>query len=203
MGYTVTSPSCTPRARGRSLIPRGRIVRGRLDVVVLVGLLLVPAVVRAQPMRWQDAVAALAAERTRAETCVRLLKRHAGSDAGALSRGELAYAEAKAEMDAVIAGWTVVLVQGDPPPNLADLETRLTRGVEAREVFCKQVTALVPEDPGTRNLLVQLVGAVLPTLLEAARTLYTGRTEQDRLVRQTIQTQLEATKWSAFADIKP
>jgi hypothetical protein len=44
---------------------------------------------------------------------------------------------------------------------------------------------------------------VLPSLLEAARTLYTGRTEQDRLVRQTIQTQLEATQWSAFADIKP
>jgi hypothetical protein len=134
---------------------------------------------------------------------VRLLKRHEGGDAAALSRGELAYAEAKAEIDALIAGLTVVLAQGDPPPDLADLEARLTRGVEAREAFCQQVTALVPEDPGTRNLLVQLVGAVLPSLLEAARTLYTGRTEQDRLVRQTIQTQLEATKWSAFADIKP
>jgi hypothetical protein len=166
-------------------------------------LLLVPAVVRAQAMRWPEAVATLAAERTRAETCVRLLKRHAGGDAAALSRGELAYAEAKAEMDAVMAGLTVVIVQGDPPPDLADLEARLTRGVQAREAFCKQVTALVPPDPGTRNLLVQLVGAVLPPLLEAARTLYTGRTEQDRLLRQTIQTQLEATKWSRFADITP
>src|SRR5918996_3999019 len=62
-------------------------------VLVLVGLLLVPAVIRAQAMRWPEAVATLAAERTRAETCVRLLKRHAGGDAGALSRGELAYAE--------------------------------------------------------------------------------------------------------------
>jgi hypothetical protein len=65
-------------------------------------LLLVPAVVQAQAMRWPEAVAALAAERTRAETCGRLLKRHAGNNAAALSRGELAYAEAKAEMDAVI-----------------------------------------------------------------------------------------------------
>jgi hypothetical protein len=44
---------------------------------------------------------------------------------------------------------------------------------------------------------------VLPPLLEAARTLYTGWTEQDRLRRQTIQTQLEATQWSAFAEITP
>jgi hypothetical protein len=203
MGYTATPLDRTSPARGRSLMHGGRIVRRRPGVCVLVALLLVPAMVRAQAMRWQDAVAALAAERTRAETCVRLLKRHAGSDAGALSRGELAYAEAKADVDAVIAGLTVVLAQGDPPPDLADLETRLTRGVEAREVFCKQVTALVPDDPGTRNLLIPLLGAVLPPLVEAARTLYTGRTEQDRLLRQTIQTQLEATKWSAFADITP
>jgi hypothetical protein len=66
-------------------------------VLVLVALLLVPAVIRAQAMRWPEAVATLAAERTRAETCVRLLKRHAGDDAAALSRGELAYAEATSE----------------------------------------------------------------------------------------------------------
>ena len=146
---------------------------------------------------------ALAAERTRAEDCGRLLKRHAGDDAGARSRGEHAYAQAKAEMDAVIAGLTVVLAQGGTPPDLADLEARLTRGVQAREAFCQQVMALVPPDPGTRDLRAKLVGAFLPLLLEAARTLYAYLTEQDRLLRQTIQTQLEATKWSAFADITP
>jgi hypothetical protein len=203
MGYTVTPPGRTAPARGRACVPGGRRARGRPGVCVLVAFLLVPAVVRAQPMRWPEAVAALAAERTRGETCVRLLKRHAGNDAAALSHGELAYAEAKADVDAVIRGLIVVLAQGDPPPHLADLETRLTRGVQAREAFCKRVTALVPPDPGTRNLLVQLVGAVLPSLLEAARTLYTGRTEQDRLRRQTIQTQLEATQWAPFAAITP
>jgi hypothetical protein len=193
----------TSPARGRSFGPVGGLARGRPGVCVLVALLLVPAVVRAQTMRWPEAVGALAAERPLAEECVRLLKRHAGNDAAALSRGELAYAEAKANVDAVIAGLIVVLAQGGTPPDLADLETRLTRGVQAREAFCRQVTALVPEDPGTRNLLAQLVGAFLPPLLEAVRTLYTFKTEQDRLLRQTIQTQLEATKWSAFADITP
>jgi hypothetical protein len=106
-------------------------------------------------------------------------------------------------VDGVIAGLIVVLAQGGNPPDLADLETRLTRGVQAREEFCRQVAALVPPDPGTRNLLVQLVGAFLPSLLEAARTLYTGTTAQDRLLRQTIQTQLEATTWAPFADLTP
>jgi hypothetical protein len=75
----------------------------------------------------------LAAERTRAETCVRLLKRHAGNDAAALSRGERAYAGAKAHVDAVIAGLTVVLAQEGTPPDLADLGTRLTRGDQGRD----------------------------------------------------------------------
>jgi hypothetical protein len=43
--------------------------------------------------RWRFCGAVpLAAERTRDETCVRLLKRHASNDAAALSRGGLAYA---------------------------------------------------------------------------------------------------------------
>jgi hypothetical protein len=156
-------------------------------------------------MRWPDAVAALAAERTRAETCVRVLKRHAGSDTAALSRGELGYATARADVDAVIVGLTVVLSQGGTPPDLADLETRLTHGVQAREAFCQQVIALVPSDPGTRDLirLIEVSGAVLPPLLEAVRALSAYVTGQDRLLRQTIQTQLEATKWSRFADITP
>jgi hypothetical protein len=203
MGHTVTPPGRMSPARGRSPVTRGRLVRGHPGVCVLVPLLLVPAVALAQPMRWPEAVAALAAERTRAETCVWLLKRHAWNDAAALSRGELAYAAAKADVDAVIAGLTVVLAERGSPPDLADLEARLRRGVQAREAFCRQVTALVPPDPGTRDLLVPLVGAVLPPLLEAARTLYTGQTEQNRLLRQTIQTQLEATTWSRFADIIP
>jgi hypothetical protein len=203
MDHTATPPDRTSSVRSRSRRPRGRLARGRSGVFVLVALLILPAMVQAQPMRWPEAVAALAAERTRAETCGRLLKRHAGDNAAALSRGELAYATAKADVDAVIAGLIVVLAERGTPPDLPEVETRLTRGVQAREVFCRQVMALVPPDPGTRNLLVQLVGAFLPPLLEAARTLYTGQTEQDRLLRQTIQTQLEATTWAPFADLTP
>jgi hypothetical protein len=200
MGYSVMPSSHTARARRRSRGLEGRLTLGHTSIFRLMALLLVPAVVRAQAMRWPEAVATLAAERTRAETCGRLLKRHAGDDKAALSRGELAYNEAKAEMDAVIAGFIVVLAERGTPPQLPDLKARLSRGVEAREAFCRRVMALVPEDPGTRDLLVPLLSAVLP-LLEAARTLYTSVTAQDSLTRQTIQTQLEATTWTPFADL--
>jgi hypothetical protein len=156
MDHSVTHPRGTSPARSRSRMPGGYRARGRSGVCVLVALPLVPAVGPAQAMRWPEVVAALAAERTRAETCVQLLKRHAGGAAAALSRGELAYAAAKADVDAVIAGLTVVLAERGTPPDLPDVETRLTRGVQAREAFCRQVTALVPEDPGTRDCLVPL-----------------------------------------------
>ena len=193
MDHTATPLGRTSSARDRSRMSGGRQARGRSGVFVLVMLLIMPAMVRSQPMRWPEAVAALAAERTRAETCGRLLKRHAGTGTDALSRGALAYDHARADVDGVIAGLIVVLAERGTPPDLPDVEARLTRGVQAREAFCTQVIALVPPDPGTRDFLVPLLGAVLPPLLEAARTLYTGTTEQDRLLRQTIQTQLEAT----------
>jgi hypothetical protein len=73
MGHTVRPSGHTSRVRGGARGPGDCLARGHPGVVVLVALLLVPAVVRAQPMRWPEAVAGLAAERTRAETCVRLL----------------------------------------------------------------------------------------------------------------------------------
>jgi hypothetical protein len=166
-------------------------------------LLLVPAVVRAQGMRWPEAVAALAAERTRAETCVQLLKRYAGDNTAVLRREEVTYAAAKADVDGVIAGLIVVLAQQGTPPDLPDLEARLTRGVQAREALCKEAIALTPPDPGTRKPLIPLVGAALEPLLKAAVELYKSVTEQDRILRQTIQTQLEATTWTPFADLTP
>jgi hypothetical protein len=62
---------------------------------------------------WQEAVARLAAERTRAESCAGLLKKH--GDEAARSRGGLAYGEAKAEVDAVVAGLVVALAQCTGP----------------------------------------------------------------------------------------
>src|SRR4029453_15832441 len=87
----VVQPRGTYGAGGASRRVWGRGRRGPHAVVMMVALLSLPGLVGAQPLRWQDAVAALAAERTRAETCVRLLKRHAAGDQDALSGGDQAY----------------------------------------------------------------------------------------------------------------
>jgi hypothetical protein len=159
-------------------------------------------------MTWQDAIAELSAERTRAETCVRLLKRYASDDPAAISQGELAYSEAKADVDGVISGLIIALAQNEEPESLKDLGAMLTRGVLAREEFCAMVKALVPEDPGTKGIeWAALLAGPLGSLIDAAKEiyLYHAKTddESETLRIKTIQTQLESLKWPSFGDIKP
>src|SRR6187397_77678 len=97
----------------------------------------------AEPIGWQEAVARLAGERTKAETCARLLKQY--GDKAAVSQGELTYGDAKGDTDAVIAGLIVALAKSDPPDSLPDLEARLQRGVKGRETVCAQAEPLVPK----------------------------------------------------------
>jgi len=59
-------------------------------------------------MSWPEAVGQIAGQRTKAETCVALIKRY-GDDAQ-IARGQLTYADAKADFDAVIAGLITALL---------------------------------------------------------------------------------------------
>jgi hypothetical protein len=168
----------------------------------LVLLLPLTALAQGTPaIGWQEAVARLAAERTRAETCAALLKKH--GDETARSRGGLAYGEAKAEVDAVVAGLVVALAQSAAPGSLPDLEARLRQGVEAREAFCAEVRPLVPAHEGERSLLADLAAGALGPLIEAVQALWLDAREADRLTRKTIQTQIEAAAWPAFAAVAP
>jgi hypothetical protein len=167
--------------------------------VCILPLLVGTAPAHAEDIGWQEAVARLAHERTRAETCVRLLKTY--GDEAALSRGDLTYGEAKAEIDAVIAGLIVALAKDEEPATLPDLETRLALGVQGRETLCEQAKPLVPDATGEKSVIVDLVAGALGPLLDATQEIYFHAEEADRLTRATIQNQLEATKWSAFADI--
>lgn len=157
-------------------------------------------------MGWQEAVARLAGERTRAETCATVLKTR-GSQAD-ISQGALLYGEAKAEVDAVIAGLIAAVAEGKKPKSLADLEARLQRGVEARETFCGRVEALLPPPPpgaarGDKGLLQDVlgIGKLVTSLVEAAKELVLRWADADALARKTIQTQLEAARWRDFADV--
>jgi hypothetical protein len=154
---------------------------------------------------WQEAVARLAAERTRAETCAALLKKH--GDEAARSRGELDYGAAKAEVDGVIAGLVVALALRSEPGSVGDLEERLRRGVAAREAFCAEVTPLVPERTGEKSVIADLAQGAIKPIVEALKAIWLdaaeARRKQDRLTAKTIQTQLEATKWPAFSAVVP
>jgi hypothetical protein len=154
---------------------------------------------RAEEIGWQEAVARLAYERTKVVTCVKELKKN-GNEA-AISRGEDAYNDAKAEYDAIIQGLTVALARKAQPASLPDLEARMQRGFDARDAFCKSVQPLVPSSAGQRNVIADIVGGAIAPVIDAIRVIYLRGKDDDALMRKTIETQLGATSWPAFPSI--
>jgi hypothetical protein len=144
-------------------------------------------------------VARLAYERTKAENCVKELKKY--GDKAAVTRGEDAYNDAKVEYDAMISGLTVALARKGEPASLQDLEARMHRGFEAREGFCKTVQPLIPSTAGQRNVITDIVGGAVGPVVDAIKAIYLRKQDDDALMRKTIETQLEATSWPAFASI--
>ena len=154
----------------------------------------------APEINWQEAVARLAQERTRAEACVRMLKKY--GDAAGIDRGSLAYDGAKAEYDAVIAGLNVALARKQQPASLADLRGRLQRGFEKREAFCQSVQQLIPQTSGEKSWIAEIVKGAVGPVIQAIQAVYFRAKDDNLLMRKTIQTQLEATAWPAFASVE-
>lgn len=152
-------------------------------------------------MSWQDAVARLAQERAQVEGCVSVLK--AMRNEQAIAQAVTTYMSAKAETDAVIAALVVALARNDVPASLSDLNTRLGRVSAGRDTLCRTARTANPMGSGVRGGLMEIIGAVLGPLADAVRDLVLDARNRDALVRKTIQTQVEATAWPAFSDIKP
>ena len=153
---------------------------------------------QAQEINWQEAVACLARERTLAETCAAMLKKY--GDTAAVDRGLLAYGEAKAEYDGVIAGLVVALARKGQPESLADLEGRLQRGFDKREAFCRSVLPLVPPTPGEKGTITE---GIAKPVIDAVVAIWARVRDDNALMRKTIQTQLEATSWPPFDKVPP
>ena len=119
-------------------------------MLALIALLVPAGSALSEPatMTWPEAVAQLTAERTRAETCVALVKRY-GDDAQT-ARGQLTYTNAKADADAVIAGLITALSAGQEPASLSSLQARLTSGVSGLAEFCNTVARLRPTQAGRK-----------------------------------------------------
>src|SRR3954451_178493 len=127
----------------------GMFAWGRPWPVGLGLLLVVPAAAEAPPIGWQEAVARLAGERTRAEACAGLLRRY--GDEAAKAQGQVAYGEAKAEVDGVVAGLTVALARHAAPASLPDLDQRLGREVTRLDAVCARAKAAAPQEAGTKG----------------------------------------------------
>jgi hypothetical protein len=155
----------------------------------------------AESVNWQEAVATLTRERTLAETCAGLLKRH--GDTATQARLSVTYGEAKAEYDGVIGGLAVALARGNQPDSLTDLQARLQRGFDKRDAFCRAVEPLLPKQPGEKGVIADIVGAVVKPVLDAVVLIWKEAGDRDELMRKTIQSQLEATKWAAFDEVPP
>ena len=149
---------------------------------------------------WQQQVAALAAERARAETAAGIVKRLGGP--GDLAMAEIEYGDGRAEIEAVVAALTVALEQGKGADDLADLEARLGRAVAAREALARRALDLAA-GAGTRSALVDLLAPeAMKALFAAIGGLWRRRADRDAALRQTIATRLEAARWPAFADLR-
>jgi hypothetical protein len=155
----------------------------------------------AEEIGWQEAVARLAYERTKAETCVKELKKY--GDKAAVSRGEDAYDNARDEYNPTIQGLVVALARKGEPASLPDLEARMQRGFDEREAFCKSVQALAPASAGQKSVITDIVGGAIGPVIDAVKAIWMRKQDDDALMRKTIETQLEATSWPAFASIAP
>jgi hypothetical protein len=153
---------------------------------------------------WPDAVAQLAGERAKAETCVALIKKY--GDEGQIVRAQLTYTSAKADSDAVIAGLITALSAGQAPASLASLQTKLSSGVSGLVGLCNTVSNLLPNTAGQKDVLTDLAKVAIEPLLkmlsDGVSALYNNHRTDDALTRRTIQTQLEAARWPAFSEIK-
>lgn len=144
---------------------------------------------------WQEAVAALAAERERAMTAASIIKRLGGP--GDVTAAEIAYGDGRAEVEAVVAALTVALEQGQGVDDRADLEARMERASTARETLGRRAEELAA---GTKGAVLDLLASAVPTLFSAISALWKRRGDRDAAARATIAARLDAARWPAFAE---
>jgi hypothetical protein len=176
-------------------------ISARRPLLILLALCAFGTALHAEEINWQEAVAQLARERTLAETCAGLLKKY--GDKTTQGRLSVFYDNAKAEYDGVIAGLVVALARKAQPETLPDLQARLERGFNEREIFCRSVDPLVPKVHGQKSPIADILEGTVKPVIDALVSIWSRTRDDDALMRKTIQTQLEATSWPTFDKVAP
>jgi hypothetical protein len=138
----------------------------RLGLMLALLFFSAPPTSGASDIGWPEAVDQLTAERTQAETCAGLFKRYA--DQSSRPSGELAYGEAKANFDGVIAGLQAALIEKAKPNSLATLQADLAHGAASLQTFCKMAADVIPlSESGGKGIAEGIVKAAIEPVIAA------------------------------------
>ena len=157
------------------------------------------AITQPSALTWPDAVAEVAKWRSIATACIASLKQY-GAETD-IAAGRTAYAKAKSDSDAVIAGLIVALSEGGAPTTLSDLHARVERSASALADFCKIAERLEPSTSGQKGVLDILNAITKPAIDKfsaAVAALYENYRTDTARRRETIRTELEAARWPDF-----
>lgn len=154
---------------------------------------------------WQGAVGSLAREKELAETAAGLLKAYASRDAAAMIEGQKLYGAAKAAFDELIAMVMTGLAENADGIPTDALEPTLRAAIERRKAFCDRVDAALPKVEGAKEALslkdLLGIGETIKNLIDGAVSIWKEWKAGKAARRKAIETQLQAQRWRAFADI--
>jgi hypothetical protein len=174
----------------------------RIFLIVLASILAATLCMAQTPLGWPEVIALLAKAKTQATTCFQVLK--SNGDKASVARAQLTYGMAEGEMDGIIAGLTIALVQGGDPSSLPTAQASLETAGKGLKEICDAATKTIA--PNTKDVLGDMVKAAVEPLIKAISAgvdaLWTRHVEKDKLELETKKSQLEAAKWPAFADIR-
>jgi hypothetical protein len=173
----------------------------RIFFIVLASIVPATLCMAEASLGWPEVIALLAKAKTQATTCVQVLK--SNGDKSSIASAQLTYGMAEGEMDGIIAGLTIALVQGGDPNSLATARASLETAGKGLKEICDAAAKTIA--PNTKDVLGEMVKAAVEPLIKAISAgvgaLWTRHVETDTLERETKKSQLEAAKWPAFVDI--
>ncbi len=150
---------------------------------------------------WPEVIERLSHERGQAVVCVGLLK--SGGDEATIDAAKRTYGMARAEMDGVVDGLVIALVDGGKPESLPTVRASLESSGQGLKAICDAATKTVA--PNTKGVWEEIAKGAIEPVIKAVSDgiggLWAQHVEKDRLALETKKTKLEAAKWPAFGDI--
>jgi hypothetical protein len=136
-----------------------------------------------------------------AVACVGLLK--SSGDEAAIDGAKRTYGIARAEMDGVVDGLVIALVDGGKPESLPTVRASLESSGQGLKAICDAATKTVA--PNTKGVWEEIAKGAIEPVVKAVSDgvggLWAQRVEKDRLALETKKAKLEVAKWPALGEI--